>query len=171
MMVRSIDGAEAASRVPALADILLDCVAGGASVSFMADLTRDEAEGFWRGVAAGVARGERLLLGAEDDTGRLIGTVQVILATPPNQPHRGEIAKMLVHRDGRRQGTGAALMIAAEEAARAAGRSLLTLDTVTDGDGFRLYRRLGWQVAGTVPGYALWPDGRPCPTTFMWKDI
>ena len=78
---------------------------------------------------------------------------------------------MLVHRAGRRQGLGAALMRAAEEAGRAAGKSLLTLDTVTDGDGFRLYRRLGWEVAGTVPDYALWPDGRPCPTTFMWKRV
>lgn len=171
MNVRALDGDEARAAVPALADVLLDCVAGGASVSFMADMSRAEAEAFWQSIAEGVARGERTLLVSQEDDGRILGTVQVILATPPNQPHRGEIAKMLVHRAGRRQGLGAALMRAAEEAGRAAGKSLLTLDTVTDGDGFRLYRRLGWEVAGTVPDYALWPDGRPCPTTFMWKRV
>lgn len=170
MIIRALDGAEARAAVPALAGILMDCVAGGASVSFMAGLAPTEAEAFWHGVAADVAGGGRALLVAQDE-GRLLGTVQVILAMPPNQPHRGEIAKMLVHRDGRRRGLGAALMGAAEDAARAAGKRLLTLDTVTDGDGHRLYRRLGWQVAGTVPDYALWPDGGLCPTTFMWKHI
>jgi GNAT superfamily N-acetyltransferase len=169
--IRQLDTEQARSAIPALAEILLDCVAGGASVSFMADVTRAGAEHFFSGVADSVARGERALLVAEDEDSRFIGTVQGLLAMPPNQPHRGEIAKMLVHRKGRRRGFGAALMVAAENAARAAGKSLLVLDTVTDGDGYNLYRRLGWSIAGEIPDFALWPDGRPCPTTFMWKRL
>jgi GNAT superfamily N-acetyltransferase len=168
--IRSLDGREAAEAAPALADILLDCVAGGASVSFMADMTRAEAEAFFRGCAEAVARGERRLIVAEDEAG-LAGTVQLITAMPPNQPHRGEIAKMLVHRRARGRGIGAALMRAAEAEARAAGKTVLTLDTVTDSDGFRLYRRLGWTIAGEIPDFALWPDGRLCPTTYMWKRV
>jgi GNAT superfamily N-acetyltransferase len=169
--IRQLDAEQARAAIPALAEILLDCVAGGASVSFMADMNRAQAEHFFSGVADRVARGERALLVAEDEDNCLIGTVQVLLAMPPNQPHRGEIAKMLVHRKGRRRGFGAALMAAAENAARAAGKSLLVLDTVTDGDGYNLYRRLGWSIAGEIPDFALWPDGRPCPTTFMWKRL
>ncbi|GGF66225.1 N-acetyltransferase [Azorhizobium oxalatiphilum] len=170
MRITRLDGAAAVAAIPALSDILLDCVAGGASVSFMQDMTRAEAEAFWRRIADDVAQGGRALLVAEQD-GRALGTVQVILDTPPNQPHRGEIAKMLVHRDGRQQGMGAALMRAAEDTARQEGRTLLTLDTVPDEAGFRLYARLGWSSAGVVPGYALWPDGRPCDTLYMWKQL
>ncbi|MBM3568998.1 MAG: GNAT family N-acetyltransferase, partial [Alphaproteobacteria bacterium] len=120
--VRAVAGDEARALVPELAEILIDCVAGGASVSFMAPLGRDKAEAFWRGVAEDVARGGRILVVAEQD-GRAVGTVQVILAQPENQPHRADIAKMLVHRRARRGGIGAALMAAAERAARAAGKT------------------------------------------------
>ena len=171
MTIRKLDAEEAQRAVPELAEILLDCVAGGASVSFMTDLSRAEAERFFWGVADSVARGERALIVAEDGARRPIGTVQVLLAMPPNQPHRAEIAKMLVHRDGRRRGLGTALMIAAEEEAFAAGRSLLVLDTVTHGAGYHLYLRLGWHIAGEIPDFALWPDGRLCPTTVMWKRL
>src|SRR6476469_9046450 len=107
-----------------LADVLIDCVEGGASVSFMHPLTRDRAVAFWRRVAEGVAAGERALLVAEDAEG-LCGTVQLILAQPENQPHRADLAKMLVHRRARRRGLGAALIRAAEETAHACGKSLL----------------------------------------------
>jgi len=160
-----------AGEIRALADVLIDCVEGGASVSFMRPLTRAKAEAFWRGVAAGVARGERLLLVAEDAAGAIVGTVQVILNLPENQPHRGDVAKMLVRREARRRGAGGALLAAAERAARRAGRTLLVLDTVTGGDAERLYARHGWQRCGEIPNYALFPDGRPCATTVFFKAL
>ena len=132
-----------ASQLQALADVLVDCVEGGASVSFMLPMTRDKALAFWRKVADGAARGERVLLVAEDAQG-IVGTVQVILDQPENQPHRADVAKMLVHRRGRRQGLGAALMQAAEREALREGKTLLVLDTADD-TAARLYARLGWQ--------------------------
>ena len=170
--IRTLDGAEAAERVPDLSSILLDCVAGGASVGFMAPLAAESADAFWRGVARSVAARERTLLVAQDDaTGESLGTVQVINAMPPNQPHRGDVAKMLVRRSARRRGMGAALMRAAESAARAAGKTLLVLDTVTGSDAERLYTRLGWTRVGVIPGYALMPDGRPCDTTYFYLAV
>lgn len=170
--IRLLTPAEAYGCSGMLAEVLMDCVAGGASVSFMAPLTREKAEAFWRGVAAGVAGGQRLLLMAEDTaTGQAVGTVQVIVEQPENQPHRADIAKMLVHRRARRQGIAARLMQAAEEAARAAGKTLLVLDTATGSDAERLYTRLGWIRVGVIPGYALWPDGRPCATTYYYKTL
>jgi GNAT superfamily N-acetyltransferase len=172
IVVRLLSGREAAERVAELSAVLMDCVEGGASVSFMAPLTRERAEGFWRRVAEGVAANDRLLLVAEDlASGEIVGTVQVVFAEPENQPHRGDVAKMLVRRSARRQGLGARLMHAAEEAAVAAGRTLLVLDTVTGGDAERLYQRMGWTRVGVVPDYALWPDGRPCDTSFFYKRL
>jgi GNAT superfamily N-acetyltransferase len=171
MIVRSLDAAAAQAAVPALAEVLLDCVDGGASVSFMADLTRAEAEAFFAGCAEGVASGERKLLVAVDENGRIVGTVQLIVKLPPNQPHRAEVAKMLVHRSARRKGVGAALMRTVEDEARAAGKWLLVLDTVTGSDGEKLYTRLGWRVAGVVPDFALWPDGRLCATTYLYRRL
>lgn len=169
--VRSLSPGEAADRIPGLSAVLIDCVEGGASVSFLAPLARETADAFWRGVAAGVAAGERVLLVAEDRaSGAIVGTVQLVLAQPENQPHRADIAKMLVHRRARRQGLGAALMRAAEAAALAAGRTLLVLDTAS-GDAERLYERSGWVRVGLVPDYALLPDGRPCDTTFFYKSL
>lgn len=162
---------EAAAQVPALADVLIDCVHGGASVSFMAPLPPDKALGFWRGVADGVARGERALLLAADAGGQVLGTVQLVLAQPDNQPHRADVAKMLVHRRARRQGVAAQLMLAVEELARAEGKTVLVLDTVTGGDAERLYARAGWQRVGSVPDYALMPDGALCATTFFFKRV
>jgi GNAT superfamily N-acetyltransferase len=169
--IRQLTSEEAAARVGALAQVLIDCVHGGASVSFMAPLERDKAEAFWRHVADGVADGERMLLVAEDAAATVVGTVQVVVGQPENQPHRADIAKMLVHRSARRQGIGGRLMRAAEAAARDAGRTLLVLDTATGSDAERLYQRLGWQRVGVVPGYALWPDGRPCATTYYFKAL
>ena len=158
------------AQIEALADLLIDCVEGGASVSFMLPLTRDRALAFWRHIAQGVARGERALLVAEDAQG-ICGTVQLILDLPENQPHRADLAKMLVLRRVRRQGLGAALMRAAEAMALDCGRTLLVLDAVTGGDAERLYAALGWQRVGVIPGYALMPDGDPCSTTYFYRDL
>ena len=155
------------AQAQALADVLIDCVNGGASVSFMHPLSMPKALAFWHGVADGVARGERALLVAEDEAG-IVGTVQVVLHQPENQPHRAEVSKMLVHRRVRRQGVGAALMQAAEDHARACGKSLLVLDTAS-GDAERLYARLGWQRCGVIPGYALLPQGGLCDTTYFYR--
>ena len=155
-------------EIRALSDVLIDCVEGGASVSFMLPMSRAKAEGYWRSAAASVARGELLLLAAEEAPGAMVGTVQVRLAQPENQPHRADLAKMLVHRRARRRGVGAALLAAAERAALGAGRTLLVLDTASD-DAQRLYTRHGWQRCGQIPHYALWPDGAPCATTLFFK--
>jgi GNAT superfamily N-acetyltransferase len=169
--IRIRQAANEPELIPALADVLIDCVAGGASVSFMWPLPREKALAFWRGVTASAGRGERLLLVAEDSSGQLHGTVQVLLDLPDNQPHRGDVAKTLVHRRARGIGVGAKLMQGAERAAHAAGRTLLVLDTVTGGDAERLYARLGWQRVGVIPGYALWPNGGLCDTTYFYKTL
>lgn len=157
------------TELEGLAEVLVDCVAGGASVSFMQPFRRDQALAFWRRVADGVARGERVLLVAEDTEG-IVGTVQLVVEQPPNQPHRADLAKMLVHRRARRRGVGAALMQAAEAAAREAGKSLLVLDTAS-AEAERLYERTGWQRVGTIPGYALLPAGGLCDTTFFYRAL
>src|SRR4051794_39600420 len=164
--LHSLDDAQLAG----LADVLIDCVEGGASVSFMHPLTRDRALVFWRRVAQGVAAGERALLVAEDGQG-LCGTVQLVLDQPENQPHRADLAKMLVHRRARRKGLGAALMRAAEATARECGKTLLVLDAVTGGEAARLYERLGWVRVGDIPGYALMPRGGPCGTTYYYRAL
>jgi len=156
--------------IDALADVLLDCVEGGASVSFMRPLTRERAAAFWRTVANGVRAGTRALLIAEDDEG-VCGTVQLIFDLPENQPHRADLAKMLVHRRARRKGLGAALMRAAEQTARECGKTLLVLDAVTDGDAARLYAKLGWVRVGDIPNYALYPQGGYCSTTYFYRNL
>ncbi len=168
--IRALSPQEAREQIEALSAVLIDCVEGGASVSFMLPLTKERADDFWRGVADGVAAGERILLVAEEN-GRTVGTVQVITKQPENQPHRADVSKMLVHRKARKRGLGAALMRAAEDAARKAGKTVLVLDTVTGSDGERLYTRLGWQRVGVIPNYALWPQGGLCDTTYFHKQI
>lgn len=167
--IRRLDAVSEA-HVEALAALLVDCVEGGASVSFMSPLDTPRAVAFWRGVAAGVTAGERVLLVAEDAQG-LCGSVQLVLGLPENQPHRADLAKMLVHRRARRRGIGAALMRAAEDAARSCGKTLLVLDAVTRGDAARLYERLGWIRVGDIPDYALMPNGEPCGTTVYYRDL
>jgi GNAT superfamily N-acetyltransferase len=158
------------AQMEALAGILIDCVEGGASVGFMLPLSRERALAFWRRVAQDVASGARALLIAEDAQG-IVGTVQLILDLPDNQPHRADLAKMQVHRRGRRQGLAEALMRAAEAMARECGRTLLVLDAVTGGDAERLYARLGWQRVGSIPKYALMPGGGHCATTYFYRDL
>lgn len=169
--VRRLSASEAAASVEALAEVLIDCVQGGASVSFMWPLPREKAVAFWRGVAAGVSRGERVLLVAEDGEGELLGTVQLVLAMPDNQPHRGDVAKMLVHRKARRRGVAQRLMKALDSEARKEGKTVLVLDTVTGSDAERLYARAGWQRVGEIPKYALMPTGEFCGTTVFYKHL
>jgi GNAT superfamily N-acetyltransferase len=157
------------SDVDGLADVLMDVVEGGASVSFMHPFTRDKAIAFWRGVAKGVDAGERVIVVAEDDHG-ICGTAQLILSMPENQPHRADLAKMLVHRRARRRGIGAAVLRAAEEAARELGKTLLVLDTASH-DAERLYERAGWIKVGVIPDYALMPDGAFCDTIVYYRRL
>ena len=157
------------AQIEELATVLIDCVDGGASVSFMHPLSRERAVAFWRRVAQGVAAGERALLVAADARG-LCGTVQLVLDQPENQPHRAELSKMLVHRRARRQGLGAALMRAAEATARDCGKTLLVLDTAND-EAERLYERLGWTRVGVIPDYALLPHGGLCGTTVYYRNL
>jgi GNAT superfamily N-acetyltransferase len=153
-----------------LAAVLADCVEGGASVSFMAPFSQADALGFFRKVAAEVASGEIVLLVARLG-GRIVGTVQLGLDTPPNQPHRADIRKLLVHRSARGSGVGAALMVRVEQEARRHGRWLLVLDTVRGENGYRLYTRAGWTRTGIIPDYAMFPDGRLCDTAVFWKRL
>ena len=154
----------------ALAGVLVDCVEGGASVSFMAPFSRESAESFFIKVLEEVEQGHRILLAAFLGS-ELVGTVQIITATPPNQPHRADIAKLLVLRSARAHGIGRRLMEYVEEVSRSAGKTLLVLDTVTGEAGERLYLHLGWTAVGVIPGYALFPDGRPCDTTVFFKNL
>jgi GNAT superfamily N-acetyltransferase len=156
-------------QIDALSRVLIDCVDGGASVSFMHPLSPQRAHDFWQQVADELTGGARALLVAEDDAG-IVGTVQLLLAQPENQPHRADLAKMLVHRRARQQGVGAALLAAAEQVARDCGKTLLVLDTAS-ADAERLYQRRGWQRCGTVPGYALLPHGGLCATTFFYREL
>ena len=161
--------AVAETHIRGLAEVLIDCVDGGASVSFMHPLSLAKAMDFWRHVAAAVVQGKRALLVAEDAEG-VAGTVQLILDQPENQPHRADLSKMLVHRRARRRGLGAALLRAAEDLGRDCGKSLLVLDTASGG-AERLYAKLGWQRCGVIPGYALLPHGGLCDTTYFYRTL
>ena len=158
------------SAVAGLAELLIDAIDGDAGVSFLFPLEPARAEAFWRDVAADVAAGRRALLLAEDEDG-IVGTVQLGLAQPENQPHRADLAKMLVHRRARRRGLGEALLLAAEETARDCGKTLLVLDTNTGSDAERLYARLGWVRVGEIPGYSIQPRGGLRATTLFYKEL
>ncbi|HTW68150.1 MAG TPA: GNAT family N-acetyltransferase [Bryobacteraceae bacterium] len=168
--IRRLSAAELRESADALGVVLADCVEGGASVSFMAPFTKADGAEFFESLLPEVESGQRILLAAYSD-GTLVGTVQVVHAWPPNQPHRSDVAKLLVHRSVRRQGIAERLMLAAEEQARAAGKTLLVLDTVTGDNAERLYERLGWTKVGVIPNYALYPDGRWCDTTVFYKSL
>jgi GNAT superfamily N-acetyltransferase len=168
--VRRLAPDELHEHLDALAAVLADCVAGGASVSYMEPFSHEDARHAFEGFVAEAEQGRRLILAAFADD-EVVGTVQLILALPPNQPHRGEIAKLLVRRSARGRGVAGRLMERAEDEARAEGKTLLVLDAVTGGDAARLYDRMGWTTVGVIPGYALYPDGRPCDTTVFWKSL
>ncbi|CAM4042423.1 GNAT family N-acetyltransferase [Roseateles saccharophilus] len=171
MNIRELDGAEALTRADELAEVLRDCVEGGASVGFMLPLPAGRCEAFWRSVAAAVAAGDRHLFVAEDEAGRICGTLSLVVDMPDNQPHRADVSKMLVHRRARRQGVAERLLRALEARARALGRTTLVLDTVTGSDASRLYEKTGWQRSGDIPNYALMPDGPPCSTTYYFLHL
>jgi GNAT superfamily N-acetyltransferase len=167
--IQRLDPSAIRARAHQLAEVLIDCVEGGASVSFMAGLDRTKAEQFWADVARRAESDGRAVLAAiRESDGLVVGTVQMIPAGTENQPHRADVAKMLVLRSHRRHGLGAQLMRAAEAEAVAAGKTLLTLDTASDA-AERLYASLGWIRVGTIPNYALNPDGTPCDTVIFYK--
>ena len=165
-----LNAAEAEAAVGDLAEVLEDCVAGGASVNFMAPYSRTSAAAYFRTIVDEVARGVTVLLAARTD-GRIVGTVQINLAVPPNQLHRADVKKLLVHRRSRGRGIGAALMQRVEVEAKARGRTVLVLDTAVGDAGERLYARAGWTRVGVIPDYALWPDGRFCDAAIFWKRV
>ena len=155
--------------IDALSAVLIDCVEGGASVSFMHPLPLAKAQAFWRQADEDLRRGARALLVADDDQG-IAATVQLLLEQPENQPHRADLAKMLVHRRARCRGVGAVLLASAEQLGRDCGKTLLLLDPAS-AEAERLYVRGGWQRCGTVPGYALLPHGGRCATTFYFREL
>ncbi|MFC7476653.1 GNAT family N-acetyltransferase [Dankookia sp. GCM10030260] len=169
LVVKALDAAAAASAERRLSEILIGCVEAGASVYFLPPLAMEVARGFWRNVAKDVATGGRVLLAAWLD-GALVGTAQLGLDMPQNQPHRADVVKVLVHPATRRAGIGRALMRRIEVEAQAHGRRLLVLDTAGDA-GEKLYSAMGWQEAGTIPGFALDGRGGEVATTFFWKRV
>jgi len=155
--------------VDGLARLLVDAVESGAAVSFLPPLAHDVAARFWRGVLDAAPAGSVFLV--QREAGRILGTVHYQPSTAPNQPHRAEVSKLLVHRDARRTGVGARLMGELETRARARGIRLLTLDTKRNDAAERLYVRLGWTVAGIIPEYALNPDGTLHDTVVFFKQL
>ena len=168
--VRRLAASEVRAHLDGLAAVLADCVAAGASVSYMEPFTHDDARAAFEGWLPELEQERRVLVAAFVDRD-LVGSVQLVHAIPPNQPHRADVAKLLVRRSARRRGIAALLMERAEAEARADGKTLLVLDTVTGDDAERLYTRLGWTRVGVIPNYALYPDGRPCDTTVFWKAV
>jgi GNAT superfamily N-acetyltransferase len=168
--IRALNAEEARQCVTVLAKVLVDCVAGGASVSFMAGFSQADGEAYFNRWVDEVERGERIILAAFLD-GQLAGSVQIILATPPNQPHRADVAKLIVAPTARGQGIAGKLMQAVEQESRRAGKTMLVLDTVTGSTADRLYTKLGWNRVGEIPKYALDPAGNFCPTTYFWKEV
>ncbi|MDF0695696.1 GNAT family N-acetyltransferase [Rhizobium sp. MC63] len=168
--IRTLSAEEARAAIPALSEVLADCVAGGASVGFMQPYGPEDAASYWCDVADAVAASGSLLLVAELG-GRIVGTVQVGAAQMPNQPHRGDLKKLLVHRSARGRGLARLLMEAAEHEAAKRGKTLLVLDTATGSDAEAIYARLGWQRVGVIPDYALWPQGGFCDTTLFFKRL
>jgi len=169
--IERLDAEGVAAVAPELSRILMDCVEGGGGVSFLHPLSPEKAEGFWRDeVVPAVERGRTALLVARAHT-HIVGTVQVILGMRENQPHRGEIAKLLVASGARRRGIARSLMEAAQQLAKDAGKILLVLDTETGSNADLLYRSLGWQEVGMVPNFALTNHGVLCSVTYFYKAL
>jgi ribosomal protein S18 acetylase RimI-like enzyme len=168
IVIRPLDASPA--TVAALADILIETVAAGGSVTFLHPLARDDAEAFWREALESAAQGERVVLGAFDGEA-LVGTVTLLLDTPVNQRHRAEIAKMMTRRDLRGRGVGTMLLREAERVAVAKRRTLLTLDTAADEGASGFYEKLGYTFAGAIPDYAYRPHGALTATRLYWKRI
>ncbi|WP_435930303.1 GNAT family N-acetyltransferase [Dryocola sp. BD613] len=171
LLIRVLSFSDIESSLTELNEVLIDCVADGASVSFMHPLSIGKATAFWQGVAHGVANRERVVLVAEDERQQIVGTVQLIIDQPENQPHRADVAKLLVHPRARRRGAAQRLMQQLEAVALQAGKTVLVLDTATGSSAELFYQNSGWQRAGEIPAYALMPDGEPCATTFYYKHL
>lgn len=168
--IEMLDGESATLAIEGLSDVLVDCVKGGASVGFMSPFEPEEARTYWESVLFAVAGGTGLLFVARQGE-TIVGTVQVGLKQFPNQPHRGDLKKLLVHRSARSRGVATKLMAAAEAEALRRGKTLLVLDTATGSSAERVYKRLGWTAAGIIPDYSLWPEGGFCATTFYYKNL
>ncbi len=168
--IRSLDAAETLAHMDGLCAIMVDCVTGGASIGYMEPFVTGDAVTFWSAVAETIGRGDVQHLAAFDDD-RLVGTVQVVTGMPPNQPHRGDLKKLMVASHARKKGVARQLMAQAEATARKAGKTLLVLDTATGSDAESMYPKIGWEKAGIIPGYALFPDGRLCDTTVFYKRL
>jgi len=170
-LIRTLSGDELSLRSDELCGLLENCVAGGASVSFMHPLARAKSLLFWSGVAESVTRGERIVLVAEEATGTIVGSVQIVLDQPENQPHRADVSKLLVHERARRKGVARRLMRALENEARTHGKNVLVLDTATGSGAETFYLQCDWQRVGEIPRYALMPDGNVTGTTFFYKHL
>jgi ribosomal protein S18 acetylase RimI-like enzyme len=168
--IEALDPAAYDAAVDGLGALLKDAVDGGASVNFLAGVTSAEAAAWWAARSAGVAAGTITVFVARDGE-RIVGSTLLERSRNPNSPHRAEIGKVIVHRAARRQGLGRALMRAAEGRARAEGRWMLILDTVTGSPASALYESLGWQTVGTIPDYALNTRGEPEAATYYYKDL
>jgi GNAT superfamily N-acetyltransferase len=168
--IRVFNSQQARAAMTELCDVLFDCVEGGASVGFMLPFEADIAQAFWQGVTAAVETGDVVLVVAEHD-GKIVGTAQLVLKQPPNQPHRADVKKLLVHRAARGLGLSRLLMAEIEKQAALAGKTLLVLDTATGELAEGIYEKLGWTKAGIVPDYALFPDGRFCDTSIFYKRV
>jgi GNAT superfamily N-acetyltransferase len=166
--IEVLDAAAAASAERRLAEILCACVNDGASVSYLPPLAAETARGFWKRASADIAAGTRILLAAWHDA-LIVGTVMLEFASAPNQPHRAEVQKLLVHPAARRRGVARALMKRLEQEARRTDKTLLTLDTRAGDAAESLYRDMAWHEAGRIPGFALNADRTPCATVFFWK--
>lgn len=170
-VITSLSGEQILQYLDDLNTLLINCVEGGASVSFVLPIGEEKASRFWERTAASVARKERHLLVAQDDERQIVGCVMLVTDLPENQPHRAEVAKLLVHSRARRNGVAQALMSRLEILAREQGRSILVLDTATGSGAEQFYRRCGWRPVGVIPDYALMPDGTRCSTTVFWKAL
>ena len=170
-MIERLDPAGYVASIPALAELIQDAVDGGAGVNFLAGVTSDQAAAWWRERIPQVADGTISTFVAREPDSRIVGCTILIRSRNQNSMHRAEIGKVLVHRSARRRGVGRALMQAAEAEAKAEGRWMLVLDTVTGSAADALYRSLGWQVLGTMPDHGRLPDGTLTPTTYFWKDL
>lgn len=169
-MIRVLNYEDAGPSLLPLAEILTDCVNGGASVGFMAPCEWQGFIPYWNRVFNEVEPGDTALLVAEHN-GEIVGTVQLGLAQMPNQPHRADLKKLLIHRKARGLGLARKLMEAVEEEARNQRKSLLCLDTATGSPAEAIYTHLGWERVGVIPNYALYPDGSPCATTLFYKGL
>lgn len=168
--IRILDAEAARAAIPDLCEVLSDCINGGASLGFMLPFEPADGVAYWNDIAGQVEKGG-IILGVAEVDGRVLGTVQIGLASKPNQPHRGDLMKLLVHSSARGLGLSRRLTDAVEREAARRGRTLLVLDTATGSDAEAIYPRLGWERVGVIPDYALWPQGGLCGTTLFYKRI